>query len=348
MTTQHETQQLVQFGILVATLGLILSLIGLYPSITGVEPKTGIGVVQILILILGGMPLTILGGMIFVKVGFYSATPLNLAQRIAIRVSLTGLLFAAAVGMSDVFGYGSNPTTPNSFPVLGVYQSAGMVFGFGLALLGVMVFLLAGPPYPTPISAQKRTTDVSFAVTPELLENYKFTLPAKIRPIELGDAQAFLHLQQKLDAETPFMLLEAGERETANPTAFLEQVLTQPRQMLWLAEYQNQLIGYLEAVGGRYHRNQHCATLVVGVLPDYQGQGVGTRLFEQLEPWAKEKNITRLELTVMAHNHVAIALYHKLGFVTEGSRKDALIINEQYVDELYMAKILREKTNGTT
>lgn len=149
MRPPHVLQELLQLGILVAMLGIVLCLIGLYPGITGVEPKTGTGILQI-ILILFGMSLLIMGEMIFVKIGFYPHTNSNLAQRIAIRLSLTGLLLATAVGFSDVLGYGSNPPDgAESFPILGIYQASGLVFGFITASVGVLLFVVAGPQSET-------------------------------------------------------------------------------------------------------------------------------------------------------------------------------------------------------
>ncbi len=142
---QYLNQQLVQIGILIGTLGTILCLIGLYPGITGLEPKSGIGVLQIMITLLG-MTLIMMGAMIFVKIGFYPSIGTNLAQRIAIRLTLTGLLFSAAAGLSDLLGYGSNPPEgPQNVPVLGIYQVIGMVTGFIIASLGVLLFALRGP-----------------------------------------------------------------------------------------------------------------------------------------------------------------------------------------------------------
>lgn len=56
------------------------------------------------------------------------------------------MLFAAAAGLSDLLGYGSNPPEgPENVPVLGVYQVMGMVMGFGIASLGVILFAMRGP-----------------------------------------------------------------------------------------------------------------------------------------------------------------------------------------------------------
>jgi RimJ/RimL family protein N-acetyltransferase len=56
--------------------------------------------------------------------------------------------------------------------------------------------------------------------------------------------------------------------------------------------------------------------------------------------WALAHGMHRLELTVMAHNERAHALYERMGFVVEGRRRECLLVNARLVDELYMAKLL--------
>ncbi len=69
-------------------------------------------------------------------------------------------------------------------------------------------------------------------------------------------------------------------------------------------------------------------------------QGIGTALFIAMEEWAYKKRLHRIELTVMTENAAAIALYKKRGFEIEGTRKDAYIINNRYVNEYMMAKLI--------
>ncbi len=137
-----------QVGIAVGVLGGVLTLIGLFPSITGLEASAGIGLVQILT-ILAGFTTMILGAYIFVQTTFYYATKHNLAQQIGLRLSLTGLLGSAAAGLADVLGYGSNPPMPDQRPVLGPWQSVGLIGGFVIASLGVLIFALMGS-HPEP------------------------------------------------------------------------------------------------------------------------------------------------------------------------------------------------------
>ncbi len=170
-----------------------------------------------------------------------------------------------------------------------------------------------------------------------------------IRTICEDDAEQFLSLCKQLDLETQFMLLEPGERKTPleEQQAQIEILLREENQTIFVAEQDNQLVGYLEASGGIFKRNRHCVYLVIGILQAFTGQGIGTQLFQSLEEWAKQQHIHRLELTVMTHNTAGIALYKKQGFAIEGTKRHSLLINGRYVDEYYMAKLLDQSSLRT-
>src|SRR5579863_10069570 len=129
----------IRVGIAVGGLGLILTLIGLFPTITGINPTPGFGIVKT-VTVLTGFCVLILGALIFVQSVYYPGQPHTLAQEIAVRLSLTGLLIAIASGLADVLGYGSNPPGPNSRPMLGPYKMAGLIGGFLIAAVGVLIF----------------------------------------------------------------------------------------------------------------------------------------------------------------------------------------------------------------
>ncbi|WP_410771953.1 GNAT family N-acetyltransferase [Fontibacillus sp. BL9] len=163
-----------------------------------------------------------------------------------------------------------------------------------------------------------------------------------IRNIREEDAEAFLELCLTLDKETEFMLLEPGERRITpeEQRQKIAALLAADHSMIFVAEADGQLAGYLGAYGSSYQRNRHSVYLVLGIRQAFSGQGVGTRLFTELQRWAEARNLHRLELTVMAHNEAAIALYKKAGFETEGIKKDSIRLGDRFVDELYMAKLL--------
>ena len=138
------------------------------------------------------------------------------------------------------------------------------------------------------------------------------------------------------------MMYEPGERTTTvrEQQELLRSALAGGNGTVLLAEEGGRPAGFLEATGGVFRRNRHVVHLVVGVLKAYAGRGIGTALMNEVERWARERGIHRLELTVMAHNLGAVALYEKAGFAIEGTRKHSMLVDGSYVDEHYMAKLL--------
>jgi RimJ/RimL family protein N-acetyltransferase len=163
-----------------------------------------------------------------------------------------------------------------------------------------------------------------------------------IRPTAPGDAAAFLGLKRALDEETSFMLLEPGERgETeADMERRLRAIESDENSILLVAWEGDEPVGYVEARGGEFRRNRHCVHVVIGVRQASSGHGIGTKLLAELDDWARHHGIRRLELTVMAHNERALALYRRSGFELEGTRRRSLFVDGRWVDELALAKLL--------
>jgi len=163
-----------------------------------------------------------------------------------------------------------------------------------------------------------------------------------IRQIKTADAEEFIQLVQQVEREAAYMLLEPGERDISveQQRERIKAVEQDEHSAIFLAEKEHHLAGYLMAIGGNANRNRHTIYLVVGVLDKYRGQGIGTNLFEQLEKWAIRQNAHRMELTVVTRNEAGLALYKKCGFEIEGTKRDSLLINGEYLDEYYMARLL--------
>jgi RimJ/RimL family protein N-acetyltransferase len=82
---------------------------------------------------------------------------------------------------------------------------------------------------------------------------------------------------------------------------------------------------------------RHCGTLGMGVVPEYRGQGIGARLLATTLQAGRTAGFRRVELEVFATNEGAMALYGKHGFVLEGTRKMAALIDNQAIDIHLMA-----------
>lgn len=164
----------------------------------------------------------------------------------------------------------------------------------------------------------------------------------KIRRCEINDADNMLKMLLELDKETEYMLFEADERpnDINRVKAMINQSINGDNLLLIATEDDN-IIGFLSAQRGIIRKIKHTAYIVVGIREKFRGKGIGKKLFCELDLWAKENNISRLELTVMCQNSMAKQLYEKNGFEVEGTKRNSIFMNGKYIDEYYMSKIYK-------
>lgn len=86
----------------------------------------------------------------------------------------------------------------------------------------------------------------------------------------------------------------------------------------------------------------HSGKLGMGVLKEYRGQGLGTRLLEETLSVAKERSLERVELDVYDSNLPAISLYDRFKFQVEGRKRQARKIDGSYDDIIVMAILFDE------
>lgn len=141
--------RIAQFGIALGALGLMIAFMGLFPGVTGIQPTSGIGIVQIFGILIG-FGLLIIGALVYAKFSFYPISPSNLAQQIGIRLALTGLIFAAIAGLADVLGFGSHVRDfeQNMDILLGPLQALGLIGSFVISSIGVLIYTMSGDPEP--------------------------------------------------------------------------------------------------------------------------------------------------------------------------------------------------------
>lgn len=163
----------------------------------------------------------------------------------------------------------------------------------------------------------------------------------KYRSLSPDEAARFWELMNQLDYETKYMLYEPGERtrDYSRVEALIRNA-AEDYDFLLVAECNNKLVGYISAQKGNLRRISHSAYIVTGILKDYRGKGIGTEFFKRLNIWAEEKEVTRLELTVICENEIAKHLYEKNGFEIEGIKRKSVLVDGEYLDEFYMAKII--------
>jgi ribosomal protein S18 acetylase RimI-like enzyme len=80
----------------------------------------------------------------------------------------------------------------------------------------------------------------------------------------------------------------------------------------------------------------HRGVLGMGLLPQFRGLGIGTKLIRSSLAAARAFGLHRVELTVREHNTGALELYKKEGFAIEGTLRDAILVDGAYEDLICM------------
>ena len=165
-----------------------------------------------------------------------------------------------------------------------------------------------------------------------------------IREISIKDVENFISLLSQIYDESEFTFYNPGEYSPTISSASqrLEKYITSPTKAIYVAESDEQLVGYVFVNTETYERTQHEAVVYLGVREYYQHQGIGQALINRIEAWALNHHIRRIEATVVTENINAIELFKGMGFQIEGELKDKLFINQKYYNEYVMAKILNK------
>ncbi len=163
-----------------------------------------------------------------------------------------------------------------------------------------------------------------------------------IRESTPEDAAAFLDVFERINSETAFMLLEAGELQVSVEAQArqIEQAAASGSGVTMLSEIEGRLVGFAFGRRSPGRRQAHCLYMGIGVLQAYIGRGIGRQLMMATEQWAGAHAFHRLELMVNVRNDRAIALYESLGFEREGVRRHGFRIAGEFVDLFYMSKLL--------
>ena len=157
-----------------------------------------------------------------------------------------------------------------------------------------------------------------------------------IQPIRLEHASGFREVLDAVARERSYLALtEARSLEWAHD--FVANNISHHHAQ-FVALDGDDVIGWCDILPQRMHPGfGHSAGLGMGLLKSWRGKGIGQALLKSTIQQAIKNGIMRIELEVYASNTAAIALYRKNGFVEEGLKKQARILDGKYEDIVLMA-----------
>lgn len=151
-----------------------------------------------------------------------------------------------------------------------------------------------------------------------LLKNGKTAI---LRNGEESDGSAVLENFNLTHAQTDYLLSYPDEStfDAEAESRFLQKKQDSPNEIEIVAFVDGKAAGTagIDAVGTKY-KIRHRAEFGISVAEEYWGLGIGRALTQACIRCAKEAGYTQLELTVVAENERAIALYRSAGFTEYG------------------------------
>jgi ribosomal protein S18 acetylase RimI-like enzyme len=134
------------------------------------------------------------------------------------------------------------------------------------------------------------------------------------------------------------------EGETVADVVESENVLLRHNEiesrMFFVACVHGDVVGWVHLNAPEIEKLSHTAELTVGVIDEYRGRDIGTRLLDHAVDWALEHGFEKLYNSVPSSNGEAIEFLEGHGWETEAVRTDHYKIGEEYADEVMMAKRL--------
>jgi RimJ/RimL family protein N-acetyltransferase len=108
-----------------------------------------------------------------------------------------------------------------------------------------------------------------------------------------------------------------------------------------VAEYKNKIVGYTSVYKSPHPRRKGVGDQLIYLHQDFHNVGLGTAMMEKLLQLAKKEGMHKIDLYVIADNQVAIHLYKKFGFQTEGVSRDSFFGSDgKYHDMVKMRLLL--------
>lgn len=161
---------------------------------------------------------------------------------------------------------------------------------------------------------------------------------AVIRSPRDEDIQGMLDYLYLSAGETEFILRypeECGKYTAEGEKALFDRVNAADNEAMLVCLVDGRVAGNCQVSWSRGIKTRHRASVAIALLRDYWGQGIGTRLFEELIRIAEgNPDIIQMELEFVEGNARARALYEKMGFRITGIRpnairlKDGTLLNE--------------------
>lgn len=157
-----------------------------------------------------------------------------------------------------------------------------------------------------------------------------------IKDTELEDAVLLSETIDKVARERQFLAITQGF-PAEGTQSFIKHLQTIGGVHL-VALDGNHIVGWCDISPLPFEGMKHVGKLGMGIAKDYRNMGLGRKILRAAQERAYDNGITKIELEVFSTNVAAIRLYETSGFVLEGRRAAARLLDGVSSDILLYAK----------
>lgn len=182
-----------------------------------------------------------------------------------------------------------------------------------------------------------------------LVTESRFTLrdgrEALLRSPGEEDAADMLDFITRASGETEFLLKypeEYADYTIEREQKLLRDVCDAPNQAMFACLVDGRIAGNCQITFMSNRKERHRASVAIGLLREYWGLGIGTRMFREMFQAAEKRGgIRQIELDFIEGNDRARSLYEKMGFRITGVKPDAVRLKDgTFRNEYMMLKML--------
>lgn len=161
-----------------------------------------------------------------------------------------------------------------------------------------------------------------------------------VRPARQEDLSGIVGIMQQVTERGSYIVAESIAEQIDYDDILIQNTEIESR-MFFVAVANDEVVGWVHLEASELEKLHHTAELTMGVLEEYRGHGIGSRLLSRGTRWAEDNGYVKVYQSIPATNASAIRFLEEAGWETEAVREDHYLIDGEFVEEVMMAKYLR-------
>lgn len=164
-----------------------------------------------------------------------------------------------------------------------------------------------------------------------------------LRPAEPDDAEGIIKALKSVAPERSYVLMEQFGKDIKAEREYISNLSRDNNLLLVGVAGDKHIIGILEAIqsdSGQRPETEHVLNVGLHLIVEFRGLGIGSRMLQYTEEWARDHKFRELVTSVFTTNKRSLNLFRKAGFLNECTKAKKIRIGNEFVDEVVIGKWL--------